>query len=116
MLDLEELRTRLRNMSDNELEGYGGGAKIMCSFAVNARTLPRECFVVQLRESQVEWIRRKSVEFRVVLVGLKIAICKDIFDSFRVPHPNDVPSLRFSSSASSLLQRTIINFRYFSDF
>jgi hypothetical protein len=61
MVDLEELRTRLRNMTDSELEGYGFVAKIMCSFTVNANIPPRECFVVQLRESQAEWVRRKGV-------------------------------------------------------
>jgi uncharacterized protein YjiS (DUF1127 family) len=61
MLDLEELRTRLRKMSDDELEGYGIVAKIMCSFTVNANIPPRECFAVQLRESQAEWVRRKGV-------------------------------------------------------
>jgi hypothetical protein len=29
MVDVEELRTRLRNMTDSELEGYGVVAKIM---------------------------------------------------------------------------------------
>jgi hypothetical protein len=61
MLDLEELRTRLRSMTDSELEGYGIVAKIMCSFTVNADTPPRECFTIQLRETQAEWIRRKGI-------------------------------------------------------
>ena len=61
MLDLEELRLRLRNMTDDELEGYGIVAKIMCSFAVNPNIPPRECFAVQLRKSQAEWATRRGL-------------------------------------------------------
>jgi hypothetical protein len=59
MLDLKELRTRLRNMTDNELEGYGVVAKIMCSQTLNSDQPPRECFITQLREARAEWARRE---------------------------------------------------------
>jgi uncharacterized protein YjiS (DUF1127 family) len=61
MLDPKELRNRLISMSDHELEGFGVVAKIMCSFAVNEGDPPRECFLIQLREAQEEWLRRKGV-------------------------------------------------------
>lgn len=57
--DVEQLRTRLREMSDADLLRFGQAAKYMCSPETNAGHAPSEAFVVQLREAREEWKRRK---------------------------------------------------------
>ena len=52
-VDLDELRTRLRRMSDEELLRFGKAARFMCS-----DKSPRQVFVVQLEEARAEWKRR----------------------------------------------------------
>jgi hypothetical protein len=37
---IEELRARLRGMTDDELKGYGVVAKIMCSCSLNSEKPP----------------------------------------------------------------------------
>jgi hypothetical protein len=59
-IDLEELRARLRKMTDTELRHFGRAAKFMCSPGANLGKPPREAFVVQLREARAEWKRRKE--------------------------------------------------------
>ncbi len=49
-IDLDELRARLRKMTDAELRR---------SPATNLGQPPREPFVIQLREARAEWKRRK---------------------------------------------------------
>ena len=58
METIEELRCRLRGMTDDELRGYGVVAKIMCSCLLDSRKPPRECFRAQLSEARAEWNRR----------------------------------------------------------
>jgi hypothetical protein len=55
---IEELRARLRRMSDEELKGYVVVAKIMCSGSLDPDKPPRECFLRQLSEAREEWKRR----------------------------------------------------------
>jgi hypothetical protein len=52
--DLNELRTRLRKMSDEDLLRFGKAARFMCS-----DKSPRQAFVVQLEEARAEWLRRQ---------------------------------------------------------
>jgi len=54
----EELRTRLKKMSDPDLLRFGQAAKYMCSLEASLGHPPRESFVVQLRETRGEWKRR----------------------------------------------------------
>ena len=57
-LDVEELRVRLRKMSDSQLVEFGKAAAVMCSPKANFRKPPREVFVIQLKEARAEWRRR----------------------------------------------------------
>lgn len=52
--DVDELRERLRGMSDQELLRFGTAAKVECS---NNSDPPREV-LLQLEEARVEWKRR----------------------------------------------------------
>ena len=52
-LDLEELRARLRKMTDDDLLRFGKAARFMCCDKV-----PRQVFVTQLDEARAEWRRR----------------------------------------------------------
>lgn len=47
--DLNDLRTRLRKMSDAELQRFGKAARYMCSPAANLGKAPRQAFVVQCK-------------------------------------------------------------------
>jgi hypothetical protein len=51
--ELEQLRQRLRKMSDNELRKFGRAATFMYK-----EKGPRETFVTQLNEARAEWRRR----------------------------------------------------------
>lgn len=55
---LEEVRARLRKMSDEELIRFGRAAAGMCSPQANFGHAPRSVFVEQLREACEEWRRR----------------------------------------------------------
>ena len=59
-VDLEQLRARLRKMSDAELLRFGKAARNLCSPEANRGKPPRECFVIQLEESRAEWKRQKG--------------------------------------------------------
>jgi hypothetical protein len=59
-VDLDELRARLRKMSDADLIAFGKAARYMCSPKANLGKPPRQPFVIQLREARVEWRRRKD--------------------------------------------------------
>ena len=54
----EELRARLRKMTDNELRRFGRAARNTCSPEANRSKPPREEFVIQLEEARAEWKRR----------------------------------------------------------
>jgi hypothetical protein len=63
-VDLDELRTRLRKMTDADLIAFGNGARYMCSPKANLGKPPRQPFVIKLREARAEWRRRKDVVSR----------------------------------------------------
>ena len=54
-IDLDELRTRLRKMTDEDLLRFVKAARFMCR-----DKSPRQAFVVQLEEARAEWRRRRS--------------------------------------------------------
>ena len=58
LLDREELRQRLRRMTDDQLRRYGAAARYMCSPRANVGKPPRENFVIQLEEAVAEWQSR----------------------------------------------------------
>ena len=60
-LDVDELRTRLRKMSDEELRKFGEAAKYMVSPRANMGKPPLPAFVLQLEEARAEWRRRHAV-------------------------------------------------------
>ena len=53
-IDLDQLRARLRKMTDEQLLRFGKAARFMCR-----DKSPREVFVIQLNEARAEWRRRK---------------------------------------------------------
>jgi hypothetical protein len=57
-LDLDQLRARLRAMSDQALKHWGAAAAHMCTSEANFGAPPREVFVIQLAEARAEWRRR----------------------------------------------------------
>jgi hypothetical protein len=57
-LDIDQLRERLRNMSDDQLLKFGKSARYMCSPTANRGKPPDEAFVIQLKEARAEWRRR----------------------------------------------------------
>jgi hypothetical protein len=59
-LDVEEFRARLRKMTNAQLLRYGKAARYMCSPTAYFGKVPRETFVIQLRECRVEWRRRQE--------------------------------------------------------
>jgi hypothetical protein len=59
-IDVDELRARLRKMTDAELIAFGKAARNMCSPAANLGQPPREPFMIQLREARAEWKRRRA--------------------------------------------------------
>jgi hypothetical protein len=59
-LNVEELRARLRKMTDEELLRFGKAAQYMVSPWANMDKPPREVFVVHLEETRTEWRRRKG--------------------------------------------------------
>jgi hypothetical protein len=59
-MDVEELRDRIRRMTDDQLLTYGKAAAYMCTPKANLGRPPREEFLVQREEARAEWRRRKS--------------------------------------------------------
>jgi hypothetical protein len=57
-LDLDQLRAKLRTMTDRELRTFGKAATSLCSPQANFGKLPRLVFVQQLEEATAEWKRR----------------------------------------------------------
>ena len=57
-VDLEELRERLRKMTDQQLRQFGEAGKFMCSPGANFGKPPRKPFLIQLEEARAEWRRR----------------------------------------------------------
>jgi hypothetical protein len=60
VVDLEELRARLRKMSDKELRAFGTAAQNMCSLKGSLGKPQQEESAIQLKEARAEWKRRKS--------------------------------------------------------
>jgi uncharacterized protein YjiS (DUF1127 family) len=58
--DLEQLRARLSQMSDDALRRFGASARYMCSPEANLGKPPRMAFSVQLAEAVAEWRRRSD--------------------------------------------------------
>jgi hypothetical protein len=56
--DVEELRRRLRKMSDEELREFGKAARYMVSPTANMGKPPQPAFVLQLEEARAEWRNR----------------------------------------------------------
>lgn len=56
--DREEVRARLREMTDAQLGRYGRACVYMCSPHANLGKPPREAFVIQLEEARAEYRRR----------------------------------------------------------
>jgi hypothetical protein len=59
-IDLEQLRARLRKMSDEALLHWGRSGVRLCSAEFNRGKPPRQVFVIQLEEARMEWRRRKA--------------------------------------------------------
>jgi hypothetical protein len=55
---LEDVRARLRKMSDEDLLRFGRAAASLCRPDGNFGHPPRRVFVEQLREARAEWLRR----------------------------------------------------------
>ena len=60
-IDVDDLRVRLSNMTDETLLRFGRTAAYMCSPEANYHE-PRQVFVLQLEEARAEWWRRKARE------------------------------------------------------
>jgi len=67
-LDVDELRTRLRKTSDEELRKFGEAARSMGSPTANMGKPPLPDFVLQLEEARAEWRRRCKDEKRTTPV------------------------------------------------
>ncbi len=59
-INLEQLRERLRKMTDAKLLEFGRASVHMCDPKNNHDGKPREVFVIQLAEARAEWQRRKK--------------------------------------------------------
>jgi hypothetical protein len=58
---IEQIRERLRKMSDLELRQYGRSASVM-SDPTKHSGQPDPAFAIQLREARAEWRRRYPVD------------------------------------------------------
>jgi hypothetical protein len=56
--DIEQLRARLRKMSDKELIQFGKDVRYLCSPEASFGKPPLEVWAMQLREGCEEWRRR----------------------------------------------------------
>lgn len=61
-VNLNDLRARLRKMSDDELRKFGKAAAYMCSERAARSRTPRPEFVIQLEEARAEWKRRSDLK------------------------------------------------------
>jgi hypothetical protein len=62
--DLNQLRERLRKMTDVELREFGRAARESCSPKANLGQPTRDEWVVELGGAEAEWKRRKSPPIR----------------------------------------------------
>ena len=56
--DIEQLRARLRKMSEKELIEFGKNVRYLCSPEANFGRPPLESWSMQLEEAKGEWRRR----------------------------------------------------------
>jgi hypothetical protein len=54
----EQLKARLRKMTDAQLLAFGKAARYMCSPKANQGKPPRPEFLVQLKAAREEWLQR----------------------------------------------------------
>jgi hypothetical protein len=59
-IDIDQLRARLRGMTDAQLRRFGKAARYIVSPYANGRKPPQSAFVIQLEEARTEWRRRYS--------------------------------------------------------
>jgi hypothetical protein len=72
-LNVDELRTRLRKMSDEELRNFGKAARYMVSPSANMGKPPLPTFVLQLvRGAEYLLCRSARASFLLELVGEKV--------------------------------------------
>ena len=60
--NVEDVRERLRKMTDAQLLGFGKAVASVCRFVPEVNETPRREFVIQLEEARAEWKRRKEQE------------------------------------------------------
>jgi hypothetical protein len=82
--NLENLRTRLERMSDEELKQFGKACRDMLTPQANLGRTPREVFVIQLQEAWKEWRRRHP---KAWLTNTKLAI-QSSFAPVSISHSN----------------------------
>jgi hypothetical protein len=56
--DADDLRARLRKMTDEKLREFGEAARYMCTPKANLGKPPLPVYVLQLEEATAEWRRR----------------------------------------------------------
>jgi len=59
-INLDQLRDRLRKMTNAQLLEFGKAARYMCTPEANIGKPPREEFVIQLAEARAEWRRQST--------------------------------------------------------
>jgi hypothetical protein len=57
-LNVDDVRTRLRKMSDEKLREFGKAARYMTTPRANLGKPPHPDYVLQLEEAKTEWRRR----------------------------------------------------------
>jgi hypothetical protein len=60
IIDVAELRERLRKMTDPRLRDYGNDLRRLCKSARKQGKEPEMEFVIRLEEATLEWRRRKN--------------------------------------------------------
>ena len=64
-VDIQDLRARIRKMTDAEVLRFGKDNRYMCSPYVNQGKPPLEAFLIQLHEARAEWRRRHPETYSV---------------------------------------------------
>ena len=63
-LNVDDVRTRLRKMSDEKLCEFGKAARYMTTSRANLGKPPHPDYVLQLEEAKAEWRRRHPAKGR----------------------------------------------------
>jgi hypothetical protein len=69
LIDLEQLRARLRKMLDAALLHWGRYGRRLCSAEFNRGRPPRQVFAIQLEEARAERRRRKDGVYWILSSG-----------------------------------------------